>query len=227
MRDTWVGLGILVLLLAGAVASLWIVRASGWMAPLWTRYSAVLEFASPVALELVFLAPVPIILGRRRAGWLSLGFRKFSASTLGLGCGLTIFVYMAMMVYGYLLTVLKIETQGEALLDVLRGMASPAGFVIAGVVAAPLVEEIFFRGFLFQGLRQGLGWNKAALISSAIFATMHLQLVAVLPTFLLGYVFAFIYNRSNSIWPGVILHFLVNSFAMCLAVALLQMPSAN
>ncbi len=227
MRDCWIGLGLLVLLLIGAVAAIAIIRASGWMAPLWKRSSAALQFASPVALELVYVLPVPIILAWRRADWLSLGFRKFRGSAFGLGCALTIFVYVAMMVSGYLLSVLKIETQAEALLGIMRGMSSPAGFVIAGVVAAPFVEEIFFRGFLFQGLRQSLGWKKAALISSAIFAAMHLELVAFLPTFLLGYVFAFVYNRSNSIWPGVILHCLVNSFAMCLLVAVLQLPPAQ
>ena len=61
------------------------------------------------------------------------------------------------------------------------------------------------------------------LLSSAIFASFHLQLVAFIPTFLLGAVLAFTYQRSNSVWPGVILHFLVNALGVCVTLAALQM----
>ena len=88
-------------------------------------------------------------------------------------------------------------------------------FSIAAVVIAPLVEETFFRGFLFQGFRHKYGWIAGMLISSAIFAIAHLDLVALIPTFILGCVLAYLYHRSNSIWPGIILHFLVNSFGLC------------
>lgn len=92
-------------------------------------------------------------------------------------------------------------------------------------MAAPFAEELFFRGFFFQGLRQKYGWNRAALFSSLLFGAAHGQLAALLPTFLLGYVLAFIYQRSNSIWPGIILHFLINSMGMCaLLITLTSSP---
>ena len=91
--------------------------------------------------------------------------------------------------------------------------------MIVGVIFAPIVEEIFFRGFLFQGFRQRYGWIGGLLISAVIFAAAHFDLVAFLPTFLLGALLAYIYPRSNSVWPGIILHILNNGFALCAALA--------
>jgi hypothetical protein len=76
------------------------------------------------------------------------------------------------------------------------------------------VEETFFRGFLFAGFRGRLGWNKAALLSSAIFAAAHLQPSVLVPTFVLGYIFSYLYQKSNSIFPGMLMHFLVNGFGI-------------
>lgn len=227
MGDAWLGLGIAVVITVGAAVAAAVVRAIALRDPSLQRYAAPIDFLAPVALEVMYLVPVLLILAWRRTNLVKLGFRKFQGQVLGIGCGLTIFMYMVLIVYGAILVVLKIETQGDVLLQALRETKSPAGLVIAAVVAAPLVEEMFFRGFLFQGFRQRWGWNKAALLSAGVFAAMHLQAASLLPTFLMGYIFAFVYNRSNSLWPSVILHFLINSFGMCAMLALLQLPPAH
>jgi hypothetical protein len=63
------------------------------------------------------------------------------------------------------------------------------------------------------------------LLSSAIFAAAHLDLASLIPTFILGSVLAYMYHRSNSVWPGIILHFLVNALGMCSAYAATQFPN--
>jgi membrane protease YdiL (CAAX protease family) len=37
-------------------------------------------------------------------------------------------------------------------------------------------------------------------------------------------VLAYVYHKSNSVWPGILLHFLVNAFGLCSAYALTQFP---
>jgi membrane protease YdiL (CAAX protease family) len=108
-----------------------------------------------------------------------------------------------------------VATQGEEIMKIFAQLESPVWFFIVGVVMAPIVEEVFFRGFLFQGFRQKYGWINAMLLSSAIFGVAHMDLVALIPTFILGNVLAYMYHRSNSVWPGVILHFLVNAMGFC------------
>jgi membrane protease YdiL (CAAX protease family) len=95
-----------------------------------------------------------------------------------------------------------------------QDLASPWLLFLGGAIIAPVVEEIFFRGFVFGGLRPRYGWVKAAAISSAAFAVLHLTPTAILPIFILGFIFAFLYQISGSIWPGILMHILTNSLAL-------------
>jgi membrane protease YdiL (CAAX protease family) len=63
------------------------------------------------------------------------------------------------------------------------------------------------------------------LLSSAIFAAAHLDLASLIPTFILGNLLAYLYHRSNSVWPGVVLHVLVNTFGLVSVYVLTQFPN--
>ena len=103
--------------------------------------------------------------------------------------------------HNVLLFLLGVDTQGENIVELFAKLDSPLWFFIVGAIFAPLVEEIFFRGFLFQGFRARYGWVTAMLLSAGIFAVAHLDLVVLIPTFILGCLLAYVYHRSNSIWP--------------------------
>lgn len=178
------------------------------------RRAELAQSAAVVLLELAYLLPVIFIFAWRRIHWSHLGFRRFDWNTLSIGCGLLIGSYVIIIVHNALLYFLGVDTQGENIVRLFAELDSPVWFLIVGAVFAPLVEEIFFRGFLFQGFRQRYGWVTAMLLSAAIFAVAHLDLVVLIPTFILGCLLAYVFHRSNSIWPGVILHFLVNSFGL-------------
>lgn len=184
----------------------------------------VAQSAVLVLVQLVYLIPVLTVFAYRRINLKSIGFGKFEWSTFGLGCGLLIGSYALILIHNGILTLLGVETQGEEIMQIFSALDSPLWFVIVGVIFAPLVEEIFFRGFLFQGFRQKFGWVSGALLSSAIFAIGHLDPVALIPTFILGLLLAYMYHRSNSVWPGIILHFLVNAFGFCSIYAMTQFP---
>jgi membrane protease YdiL (CAAX protease family) len=201
--DNWIGVVLLIII----DLVIFIITLGGPKAEL-------AQSALIVLLELAYLLPVILIFAWRRVPWKSVGFGKFDLSTMGIGCGLLVGGYIIIILHNILLYVLGVDTQGEEIVKVFTELNSPVWFFIVGAVFAPLVEETFFRGFLFQGFRARYGWQAAMLLSSAIFAAAHLDLVALIPTFILGNVLAYVYHRSNSIWPGVILHFLVNAFGL-------------
>jgi len=211
--DNWIAVGLLALLDIGLLVFLYL------------NYGEQLAQGPGIILaELVYLLPVLIIFTWRRIHWKHLGFGKFDTITMGLGCSLLIAGYVFILFHNLILLALGVDTQSDAILKIFAELDSPIWFFLVGVVFAPIVEEIFFRGFLFQGFRQRYGWVPAILISSAIFAAAHLDPVAFIPTFVLGGVLAYVYHRSNSVWPGVILHFLVNAFGLCAAYAATQFP---
>ena len=177
-----------------------------------------------ILVQLVYLVPVLIVFAYRRIHFKHIGFGKFEWRTLGLGCGLLIASYALIAIHNMILLLLGVETQGEEIFEIFNRLDSPVWFVIVGVIFAPLIEEIFFRGFLFQGFRQRYGWLRGGLISAVVFAIGHLDPVAFIPTFILGFLLAYMYHRSNSIWPGVILHFLVNGFGFCSIYVMVYLP---
>jgi membrane protease YdiL (CAAX protease family) len=209
--ETWMGLVLMFLVIAGMVViSIFLPEKGIWRS------------LSLVVLEPLLLLPVAIILGRKGASWKHLGFRRFSWDGMALGCGAVILMYPLVILHNLLLVELGVETQGDSITALYQELGAPVAFLAAGVLLAPIAEEIFFRGFLFPGLRQRYGSIKAMLISAAIFAGFHLQLAALIPTFLLGCVLAYTYQRSNSIWPGTILHFTINGLALCVTAFMVQ-----
>jgi len=211
--DNWIAIFLLIIIVAGMLVAA--------VAGLGER---VAQNASLIIVQLMYLIPVIIVFAYRRVPIRSLGFGKFDWATMGLGCGLLIVSYIIILGHNLVLTLLGVETQGEQIFEIFARLDSPIWFMLVGVVFAPIIEEIFFRGFLFQGFRQQYGWIRAGLLSSAIFAVGHLDLVALIPTFILGCLLAYMYHRSNSVWPGIILHFLVNAMGMCAAYAMTQLP---
>lgn len=77
-------------------------------------------------------------------------------------------------------------------------------------VAAPFFEEVLFRGVLFAGLRGALRPLGAGAVSALMFALVHGDPQAILVLSALGALFAFLYERSGSLWPAVIAHALWN-----------------
>ena len=212
--DNWLGV-LLLVLIDGAL--FWISQQG--------QRGQLAQSGLLVIVQLTFLVPVIIIFAYRRISWRALGFGKFDWSTLGIGCGLLIASYAVILVHNTVLVLLGIETQGQEIIQLFGALESPVWFFIVGAIFAPLVEEIFFRGFLFQGFRARYGWIPGMLLSSVIFGMAHLDPVALIPTFILGCLLAYLYQRSNSVWPSVIVHVLVNSLGLCSAYFLTQYPN--
>ncbi len=88
---------------------------------------------------------------------------------------------------------------------------------LALVVAAPVTEEITFRGFMFRGWSQSsLGVGGTIVLTSAIWAMMHLQYEPfyLLMIFGLGLIFGWLRWRSGSTILTIILHGTVNLVAL-------------
>ena len=84
-------------------------------------------------------------------------------------------------------------------------------FGLTACVAAPLFEEMIFRGFLLPSLTRYLPVWGAIVSSSLLFAIAHLSLSEVLPLATLGIVLGVVYTRSRNLLAPMLLHSLWNS----------------
>jgi uncharacterized protein len=91
-----------------------------------------------------------------------------------------------------------------------------AGFAVLTCVVAPLTEEFFFRGFMFQALRERIPVAPAAVIGGAAFGIVHLPggvLLSVLVLTTLGIVLCLVLWKTGSLLPCIALHAFHNSIS--------------
>ena len=84
-------------------------------------------------------------------------------------------------------------------------------FFITASVAAPVFEELIFRGFLLPSLTRYFSVTTAIILSGFLFAIAHLSLAEVLPLATLGIILGVVYTRSRNILAPMLLHGLWNS----------------
>ncbi len=100
------------------------------------------------------------------------------------------------------------NTQCTAVRDQYGGYVAVAIPLVC--LIAPLAEETIFRGFIYGWLRRRLPVIPAVVISAAVFSSAHLVLVLALPLFGVGVILALLYEYSDSLIPGAIVHALFN-----------------
>ena len=98
-------------------------------------------------------------------------------------------------------------------------MLDPWLVVVAIVVFAPIAEELFFRGIVFNAWLREAGRIWAYVGSAALFAAIHLSLESLLPIFLLGLALAWVYQRTGTLLAPITMHATVNGISVAIALA--------
>lgn len=172
---------------------------------------------------------IAYVLGPRRygVGYAFLGFGQL-APRRAAAWALLAFIANIAFSAGYV-AVLQRVAPGQVPAPLPEALMAP-GFeaitFLTVVVFSPLAEEVFYRGFLFQGFATTFhgfapawGITLGALASAVCFAAIHFQsgLGLLPPAFMAGLVFALVFRRTGTIWPGLVAHALQNSLAFALA----------
>jgi membrane protease YdiL (CAAX protease family) len=88
---------------------------------------------------------------------------------------------------------------------------------LVGIVCAPICEELVFRGGAYRCLRSRLPIFPAALIGGACFGLAHMATSAVWVMGILaldGLVLCLLFERTRSLFPGMLLHSFINTLAV-------------
>ncbi len=151
---------------------------------------------------------------RPQGSWRVFPFRRVGAGAIGRALLALPVIAAANMVNASLLSLLRVKAeQPVAVLFRSQPSASPVLAFAALALAAPIAEEVFFRGFLYAGLRDMWGIRTATWVSALLFATIHFAPGVFLPLFVLGILFARLVERYQSLWPSIGLHVTINAFA--------------
>lgn len=145
---------------------------------------------------------------RRKKFSEALWMRHVDAPTLWEGAALAPGLYLAVSIVLIALPESWTASYNEASAGIASGTLVG---VIAIVAAAPVVEEVIFRGLIMTRLSRTMpGWL-AVLLSAAVFGACHGHPVWFGYAFVLGTVFGFMDLRAGSIWPSILGHVAFNS----------------
>jgi membrane protease YdiL (CAAX protease family) len=154
-----------------------------------------------------------------RLPWRALGFRPLSLGRSWIPAATVVAVFFIVGGYGLLVQLIgvdKLVPQGSLGDDITdnRALVALAGVLV--VLLAPVVEETFFRGFLFSGLAKRFGFLWAALASGLLFSVAHGQPTTFIPFTLVGVLFAWVYVYTGSLWTTIGAHFTWNLISFIL-----------
>lgn len=182
----------------------------------------ILDNGTTLALFVV-IQDVVVVLGalffsvfRYQVGLERLGLRRFDVA-YGLGMAGLLFILSYAIRFCFVITMMSLGIQLQPQQVMLRLDTTGSTFFLtffSAAILAPFAEELFFRGFLYGGLRARIGSIGAMVISTVFFTALHFSLDAFIPILVLGFCLAWLYERTGSLYPGIVLHASNNAIAV-------------
>lgn len=156
-------------------------------------------------------------------GEIGLHSRNLPAS-LGLGflggsLSFWLSVASALMSIGIFSSLESIERWLQGFFDVNVKDVTGIDMLIAGiiiVIAAPVCEEIFFRGYLYPAMRNNMGLWGAVFLNGFLFSAVHFSVFGLLGRTVAGVIFCLLYEYNDNLWSPITAHAINNFVAFFL-----------
>lgn len=94
--------------------------------------------------------------------------------------------------------------------------------IVSAVIAAPVLEELFFRGMIYKRLRDIVNVKAAIIISALFFGAFHGNLVQLVYAFIIGLMLAYVYEKFKTIWVPIVFHIGANLISILITELLPQ-----
>jgi membrane protease YdiL (CAAX protease family) len=131
-------------------------------------------------------------------------------------CGAVIFIELPLsQLVDWLMNAIHLPHPEQENVVIFRSFRQPGeifSFLVQAVLISPLIEEIFFRGFLLSFLKNYTSTWLAIVLSAGVFAFVHLNLGSVIQLWLLGIVLGVAYENGGSLLLPFGIHAFFNLF---------------
>jgi len=182
--------------------------------------SGTLVLLTSTQVGLLVVAGAVVVLPRALAG-----LRLLPAHGIGraaaIGLALAVPAWLVATSLSYLATVLLQLfgiRQESGVIDAVLARGDPTVILVALIVVAPIAEEFFFRGFVYNAWARERGPRVALFGSAALFAAIHASIFAFLPIFALGIALALVYRRSGNLAASIAMHAGFNTISATIAL---------
>jgi len=165
-------------------------------------------------------------LHRRGAMLRDLGLKYYSiGKTLWYTFISMIAIFIVSFLYVLIMSsVLGIEAPSSKI-EILIMNRSVSNTVLLIVVSfiGPIIEEVFFRGFLYSAFKKNWGVLPALFLSSILFSLVHLEIYSFIPLFIIGWLLAYIFEKTKSLFPAIFLHAVYNLILILILLGQFEM----
>jgi membrane protease YdiL (CAAX protease family) len=138
-----------------------------------------------------------------------------------IGLGMAIPAWIGATLLAYLATSLLKAigfTEGPGIVETVLDRGDPTVILVAFVVVAPVAEELFFRGVVYNAWERERGPRVALFGSAALFAVIHTSLFSFVPIFALGVGLVLVYRSTRSLPATMAMHAGFNAISVALAL---------
>lgn len=167
-----------------------------------------------------------IALHKRKGRLRDLGLRYYSiGKTLWYTFISLIAIFAVSFLYVFVMnSVFAIEAPASKI-EILVKNRSISNTVLLVVVAfiGPVIEEVFFRGFLYSAFKKNWGVLPALFLSSFLFSIVHLQLYSFVPLMIIGWLLAYIFEKTKSLFTAIFLHGVYNLILILILLGQFEM----
>ncbi|MBL7157313.1 MAG: CPBP family intramembrane metalloprotease [Candidatus Omnitrophica bacterium] len=128
-----------------------------------------------------------------------------------------VILILGILVY-ILLNILQIKPPPQPIVGLFLAEKNIALIFTSSIIAAifgPVIEEIFFRGVMYNAVKRKFGVFAGIFITSILFSFLHTHamtyfLVGFIPIMILGMTLAYLYEKTGSLIPSITLHIMNN-----------------
>ena len=122
-------------------------------------------------------------------------------------------LFLILLTTTFVTNFFRYTSKEQVVVDMFMRQSNPTFLIYTGIFAAiagPIVEELFFRGFMYGAVRKRVGILPAILITSVLFALLHAHAVGFLPIMALGILLAYLYEKTGTLVTSITVHVLHN-----------------
>lgn len=149
------------------------------------------------------------------------GEASLSKAMIGIATGMGIFLFQQVSYRIFIPTNTTVGSNVQTLQSI------PILFmVLTAVVLAPIIEELFFRGFFYEITNNQTNPYVYYISTASLFALLHLQnldspvyaIYNLIIVFISGFIFGFVYRKTNWIGTNIIAHATANGIVIFLLI---------
>jgi membrane protease YdiL (CAAX protease family) len=127
---------------------------------------------------------------------------------------------LLVFIHLYLAGLSLLSLEEIPLLDQYEASGWPLWSALLMVGVAPAVfEEIAFRGVIYERLKRVGGPREALVMQAAMFSIIHLLPASFISHFVIGLTLGWLRQRTASILPGMVAHYVYNTSVLLIELA--------